>query len=41
MFTNQIWYADRYKDRDLDAIIRIADAVIHEVTKGRLGWVGR
>jgi hypothetical protein len=27
----QLWYADRYQDRDLDAIIKLADAVIQEV----------
>jgi hypothetical protein len=38
---SQIWYADRYKDRELDAIMKLVEALIHEVTKGRLGWAGR
>ena len=36
-FQVEIWYADRYQDRDLDAIVRLADALIHEVTGGKLG----
>lgn len=37
VFNADLWYGDRYQDRDLDAVIRLADEVIHEVTQGRLG----
>lgn len=37
-FSIQLWYADRYKDPDLDAILQVADEVIHDVTAGRLGY---
>ncbi len=36
-FQVQLWDADRYKDADLDAILRTADAWIHEVSGGKLG----
>ena len=36
-FAADLWYADRYQDADLDAIVRQADALIYEVTGGRLG----
>ena len=36
-FEVQLWDADRYKDADLDAILRTADALIHEISGGKLG----
>jgi hypothetical protein len=33
-FQADLWYGDRYKDRDLDAIIRLADALVDEVSAG-------
>jgi hypothetical protein len=36
-FRADLWYGDRYQDRDLDQIIRVADAVVHEVSGGALG----
>jgi hypothetical protein len=36
-FEASLWAADRYQDRDLDAILKLADGVIHEVTGGALG----
>jgi hypothetical protein len=37
VFEVHLWNADRYKDADLDAILRTADAMIHEVSGGTLG----
>lgn len=36
-FEASLWYGDRYQDRDLDAIIRLADGLVHEATGGQLG----
>jgi hypothetical protein len=36
-FQAELWDADRYKDADLDAILHTADALIHEVSGGKLG----
>ena len=33
----QIWYADRFKDADLDAILRESDRLVHKVSAGELG----
>lgn len=30
-FQAEVWYGDRYQDRDLDALIRLADALVTEV----------
>lgn len=40
-FEATIWYADRYKDRDLDAILRLTDDVLHTATGGKLGQLAR
>lgn len=40
-FQAELWDADRYKDADLDAILRVADALIHEVSGGKLGQSSR
>jgi hypothetical protein len=39
-FNVQLWDADRYKDADLDAILRTADTLIYEVSGGKLGRTG-
>ena len=36
-FETTIWYADRYKDHDLDAILRIANDVLYSASGGKLG----
>jgi len=36
-FRADLWYGDRYTDRDLDAILRLADVLVHEITGGALG----
>lgn len=36
-FQADLWYGDRYKDSDLDAIIRLADALVKEVSAGAAG----
>jgi hypothetical protein len=36
-FRADLWYADRYQDRDLDQLVQLADALIHEVSGGALG----
>jgi hypothetical protein len=36
-FQADLWYGDRYKDSDLDAIIRLADALVNEVSAGAVG----
>jgi hypothetical protein len=41
LFQAELWDADRYKDADLDAILRTADALIHEVSGGKLGQAAR
>jgi len=40
-FETTIWYADRFADRDLDAILRIADDVLHTASGGKLGQPAR
>ena len=40
-FRADLWYGDRYQDRQLDGIIRLADALIHEVSGGALGQPAR
>jgi hypothetical protein len=40
-FQLQLWDADRYKDADLDAILRTTDALIHELSGGALGQPAR
>ena len=36
-FETAIWYADRFKDRDLDAILRLADDLLYTASGGKLG----
>lgn len=36
-FTASLWAADRYTDRDLDAIVRLADRLAHTASDGALG----
>lgn len=36
-FETTIWYADRFKDRDLDAILRATDDVLYTASDGKLG----
>lgn len=36
-FVAELWNADRYRDRDLDAILRLADAQLHRASGGALG----
>jgi hypothetical protein len=36
-FETTIWYADRFADRDLDAILRAADDLLHTASGGKLG----
>jgi hypothetical protein len=36
-FEATIWFADRYKDRDLDAILVLVEDVLHTATGGKLG----
>jgi hypothetical protein len=36
-FETTIWYADRFKDRDLDAILRVTDDVLYAASDGKLG----
>jgi len=36
-FETAIWYADRFKDRDLDAIPRLADDLLYTASGGKLG----
>lgn len=33
-FQADLWYGDRYQDKDLDALIRLADALVREVAEG-------
>ena len=37
VFRASLWAADRFQDRELDEILRIADATIFDATAGRLG----
>jgi hypothetical protein len=36
-FETTIWYADRFADRDLDAILRAADDLLYTASGGKLG----
>lgn len=36
-FETTIWYADRFGDRDLDAIMRVADDLLYTASGGKLG----
>ena len=36
-FAATIWYADRFTDRDLDAILRVVDDVLYAASGGKLG----
>jgi hypothetical protein len=36
-FQADVWYGDRYKDSDLDAIIRLADTLVNEVGGAAIG----
>ena len=36
-FEATIWYADRFADRDLDAILRVADDLLSTASGGKLG----
>jgi hypothetical protein len=40
-FEVTIWYADRFKDADLDAIIRAADDLLYTASSGKLGQPAR
>jgi hypothetical protein len=40
-FETTIWHADRFKDRDLDAILRAADDVLYTASGGKLGQPAR
>jgi len=40
-FRADLWSTDRGQDRDLDAILELADALVHEVTAGALGRPAR
>lgn len=40
-FEAELWYADRFKDPDLDAIMRIADDLLHTASGGKLGQPAR
>ncbi len=40
-FETTIWYGDRFADRDLDAILRAADDVLHTASGGKLGEPAR
>jgi len=36
-FEATIWYADRFKDPDLDAILRATDDILYSASAGKLG----
>jgi hypothetical protein len=37
VFEAKLWFADRYDDRDLDAILKLYEALTYEVSDGKLG----